>query len=440
MTFEDPYFEAMSARREGLGPLLAQALDAFARGDFETALGHYLAALELDPASAAALSGAAGSLRKSGQMQRASDLLAGLLEADPGNRLARLELATTQIETGQLEAAIAGFGSLIERDPDFDKAHFGLGIAQGRAGRWPLAAESFRRTLELSPKDQNARFHLALALIQQGSLDAAVATLERTVREAPSFLRARQRLGDLLFSSQRLPEAEEQFRAVAAMEAEAPPQERALAYYQLGRLQMARDEIPGATADFERAVALFPELWQAHIALGHRYRSAARFIDAASSFSSAAAINPEHVAARIFEAQALIAGGEYARARARLEQGLADLPRAAQLGYALAHLLSSAPDAAVRDGARALKLATSLDRALPSPAHGEAVAMALAELGRFEEAAERQQRLIDSALEARKSPIPRPDAPGPEDLARLEENLRGYQNRQPVRLGGASSS
>jgi hypothetical protein len=51
----------------------------------------------------------------------------------------------------------------------------------------------------------------------------------------------------------------------------------------------------------------------------------------------------------------------------------------------------------VRNGQRAFDLATAVYEREPSPAHGETMAMALAELGRCDEAADWMRRAIEEA-------------------------------------------
>jgi hypothetical protein len=58
-------------------------------------------------------------------------------------------------------------------------------------------------------------------------------------------------------------------------------------------------------------------------------------------------------------------------------------------------VLAAAPDASVRDGARALDLARSLVERETTIDHVETLAMALAELGRFDDAIHWQERAIE---------------------------------------------
>jgi hypothetical protein len=76
----------------------------------------------------------------------------------------------------------------------------------------------------------------------------------------------------------------------------------------------------------------------------------------------------------------------------------------------------------VRDGARAVTLATELVKRQPSASVHEAMAMALAEGGRYEEAASTEREAIAMAERA-----------GGHDFAAMQANLRRFEDRQPSR-------
>jgi hypothetical protein len=109
-----------------------------------------------------------------------------------------------------------------------------------------------------------------------------------------------------------------------------------------------------------------------------------------------------------------------------LETGLASLPGDIVLSSTLAEVLAGSPDASVRDGERALQLANAAYRANRGADHAEAVAMALAELGRFDEAAQFQRELLADAEKAKAPAALR---------TRLAANLARYERKEPVRIG-----
>jgi len=66
----------------------------------------------------------------------------------------------------------------------------------------------------------------------------------------------------------------------------------------------------------------------------------------------------------------------------------------------LARLLASSPDRSLRDGSRAFEIATKVFAAAPTPVHGETIALALAELGRCDDALTWMRRAVGEAEQA----------------------------------------
>ena len=75
------------------------------------------------------------------------------------------------------------------------------------------------------------------------------------------------------------------------------------------------------------------------------------------------------------------------------------MPDQGLIAHALARLLAASPDAGVRDGEHALRLASSVAAVAPTVRHLETLALAYAELGRCQEAAATQRRLLGAADE-----------------------------------------
>src|SRR4029079_10513848 len=95
------------------------------------------------------------------------------------------------------------------------------------------------------------------------------------------------------------------------------------------------------------------------------------------------------------------------QARTVLESAFAAQQDNYAIANALARLLATAPDDALRDGARALELARSVFTATRSPEVGQTYAMPLAETGNFTEAVKLQQETL-IAYERSKLPVFRP--------------------------------
>ena len=150
-------------------------------------------------------------------------------------------------------------------------------------------------------------------------------------------------------------------------------------------------------------------------------RRTGRCREAVEHFERTLEITPGDIAARQHQALCHLYLGQYAAARTLLEDGLAANPN--HLGFvdALARVLAASPE--VRDGARALRLAEqalSLQRRTETL---ETLAMAYAELGRYEEAVAWQNEALQMAEQRGHAAY----------LAHLKANLRRYQFGTPCR-------
>ena len=96
----------------------------------------------------------------------------------------------------------------------------------------------------------------------------------------------------------------------------------------------------------------------------------------------------------------------------------------------MARLLAAAPDDRVRDGAQSIGLIQELlGKEQRAPDLGETMAMALAELGRYDEAIRVQRDLMTGA-----------ERRGLHDVTRrLAENLALYERHQPCRMPWSES-
>jgi hypothetical protein len=90
----------------------------------------------------------------------------------------------------------------------------------------------------------------------------------------------------------------------------------------------------------------------------------------------------------------------------------------------LVRLLAAAPDPSVRDGSRAVTLATELVKRQNSASAREAMAMALAEVGRYDEALQWQRDAIATAEQNRQANL----------AGALAANLRLFERRRPSRM------
>ncbi len=239
-----------------------------------------------------------------------------------------------------------------------------------------------------------ARLYLGEALQRRGddaALDEYLRAVESGLSPAQEAL-ARLGAGNLLAAQGDWQRAAEQLAAAVELDAALHQAHFNLAgiYARLGRYELAVEH-------YTEVLQHRPGLLTARFYLAEANLRLERYGSAAEHFTAVVAADPGHEGARFGAAWALARQGRHRAARERLEEGLEALPRSGLLAHALARLLAACPQRELRDGPRALELALAVQSSQESLEHAETVAMALAEAGRFQEAATWQQAVIERA-------------------------------------------
>jgi predicted Zn-dependent protease len=135
------------------------------------------------------------------------------------------------------------------------------------------------------------------------------------------------------------------------------------------------------------------------------------------------AANPQHWEAQFGYATTLSQLNRDQEARAQLMAGMNAFPDNVIFPHGLARLLATSPDDHVRDGQRAMVLVQDLITRGRTLELGETLAMTLAELGQYDQAASIQRDVIKSAGKA--------GVPSAEK--RMTKHLTLYEHHQPCR-------
>ncbi len=382
-----------AAARYGLGRA------AVLRHDTASAIRHFLAALEAQPDASAVHHSLGLAYRDDDDQERARShlekggsraprfddpLIDGLGQLIAGGRV-HLSQGSRERRAGRLGRAVAHFRKAVALDPDNPRAHHNLGAVLGELGRHREGLDHLRRAVALGPDQRDPRFDLATALSRLGELEEAAMELSRVLEIDPRDRPARLR--------------------------------RALVFAAMGKNESGRDELAELVSQDPHDLESRFNLAAVELRLGH-------YGESAFHYASVAEHRPERLDAHLGAVHAWLLARRFHLAREHLEGAIDAGSHDSPLRHSLARLLATCPEAALRDGDRALELAREVFRSRRLLDYGETVGMALAEVGRFAEAARWQLGLIAEAEGAR--------APQP-ILRRLRERLASYENGEPIR-------
>jgi protein O-GlcNAc transferase len=166
--------------------------------------------------------------------------------------------------------------------------------------------------------------------------------------------------------------------------------ELAEAHNDLGVVLGAQGRFTEAVASFERAIVLNPNYAEAYNNLGSALGSLGRFVEATACFERSLAINPSFAMAQLYLGNALRAQGKLDQAVTHYERAVAIDPKFAIAHYNLASTVKEQGriDAAVDHYRHALAL-------MPNSAEGHNnLGLALKELGRLDEAVAHYRRAV----------------------------------------------
>ena len=361
------------------------------------ARAHFRAALAVTPDDAAALNGLGEAARLDGRLEEAVQHFEAVLQRVPEAGRIHYSLAMAYRGLGRLDEARShlqqvGVAGVRPADPLVDglqralrgeRVHLIRGRLAYQAGQFDEAAGAFRRAVDAAPASVRARVNLGSSLAELGDRDGAIQQMRTAIDIDPEHRVARFNLGLLLAGQGDHGDAVEHFLAV----------------------------IDGATDDIDATRELARSLSR----LG-------REDEAIEAFRAVVSLEPDNEDSLMDLVILLTDRARYAEAHALLDRANRLFPDRGRTAAALARLLAASPDPILRDGDRALALALTVYQARPTPAYGEIVVLALAELTRCGDAADWQRRLLAAA-----------ERDGDGDLAaRLSTDMGRYE-RSPCR-------
>ena len=339
----------------------------------------------------------------------------------------------------QYANALKYFEEALKREPQASSIHYQLAMTYRALGNMPKMQEQLDARGDVDPTiddplldEISALKQGKVALLERGGkamrekrFADAVAAYRQMINLEPSDVIAYRYLGVALAKSGKNDEALQEYAHALQLDPK-----NAAVHYSMGIVLIEMGKEESAIAHFRDAIRLDPGLVDPHFQLANLLLRAGKNEEAGREYQIVAGLEPQNGFARLMQAMAAIRSGDYARGRSILEEASAAIPGDPDIANALARLLAAAPDPPVRDEARALRIVEQLVQNQQGDGFEEGVtlAMALASVGRFKEAAGYQQAIIVELERSRKF-----------DLARLlRKNLDLYEHNKPCRVPWAN--
>ena len=361
---ETPFAKALSLEPRSVSARYGLGRVALARNDPRRAVTYLEEVLKLDPEAAGAHY----------PLSQAYSALGETAKADEHLRQRR------EREILPADPLMVELDTLVNSPQTYET----LGIRALDREDWAGAADAFRRGLELQPDSPSLKFRLATAVTMMGDPGGAEGLFEEIVRKSPEYFPAQYSLGLILQAKSRHKEAVERFSA---------------------------------------AIKQRPDYNEAHLALAVSLRRLGRVDESLGHYQSVIRADPGNTQAPFGYAMALVQLGRYQQARDQLMDSLKTHPGEPTLSHALARLLAAAPDDRVRDGTRAMTIVQALITQGRTIELGETMAMTLAELGQYDQAASLQRDVLQGAQRAGLQNVEK----------RLAGNLKLYERGEPCR-------
>jgi len=353
-----------------------------------------------------------------------------VLELNPESPAACFGLGRAALAEGNAEEAVTQFRRTLALQPAADRIHYSLGMAYRKLGKNEEAREQLARAGKIGVRATDPLFDELQNLVKSERIHLVqgktafnarhYADAEKEFRLAlaanPESNGALLNLGTTLAVQGHAKEAVEAYRKVL----ERDPENQTV-HYNLGNLYTRLNQPDLAATFLTRAVSLNPDDLQARMELADLLRDRGDLAAAFEQVDQVARSNPANEDALLRRAHLQIAMGNYAKAGELLAADNARAPTMGRLAHLYARFLASCPQTDLRDGERAVALATQVVNARPAAQYLETLAMAHAQSGHCAEAVTWQQRAVAAARAEQ-----RPDL-----AAQLEADLNLYQHAPP---------
>jgi protein O-mannosyl-transferase len=300
-------------------------------------------------------------------------------------------------------------------------AYDGLGEFLLDHGHLDEAIDQFQIALNIDPKYPTARTNLGIALTKKGRIDEAIAHFQTVLEDYPNDAKAHLNLGNALAQKGDPQSAIAAYEKALSIQSHDPS-----AHYNLGMALDDTGRIDEAIAHYQEAVQENPHFAEAYYLLGNDLFRRSRIDHAIAAYEGALQSRPAYPEVENNIGLALLKEGRPGEAIAHWEHAVANEPDFVAALNSLAWVLAAFPEASIRNGHKALRLADRANHLSGSkdPAVLRTLAAAYAENGRFTEATTTAQSGLQLANMQDNSALTKI----------FEDDLAHYRANTPVRI------
>lgn len=334
-------------------------------------------------------------------------------------------------EKEKFDDALADIDRALKLEPDHAATNELRGMILLGLDKYEDALASFNRASELVPENALPYQHRAELYRQKGDLQKSLEQLNKALELAPESVATLLVRAGVYYELKQPDRALEDIETAIRLQPTLPQP-----HLMRAEILAATNRLDQAIAQLERLLQMSPGNAQLLNRLGTFYLIAGRPRKAIEAATQILAQDSDNLPALRFRADSYLNIGQHAEAMADFERALALKEDDSSLLNNFAWVLATSPDDKLRDGPRALKLATKAAEAsgYETPHILSTLAAAYAETGDFDNAMKWSQKAVELSQKAVDSASADDDRNKLKaDHDQLQKELDGYHERKPVR-------
>jgi tetratricopeptide (TPR) repeat protein len=306
-------------------------------------------------------------LYKSGQTQKAIDLIKILISKYPNEAMLFNLIGVCYSSLNQLNDAVISFKSALIIKEDYAEVHNNLGLSFHGLNQFNKAVKSYENAIALNPNYFEAHNNLGNAFKELKKINAAINSHKKSLEINPEFENAFNNLGLIYFELEELTIAIRYFEnsidvnphnyeahnnlgvalkkhgkknlaVISFKKAIEIKQGFAEAHGNLGQIQTELGELEKAEASLRKAIAINPEFAKAHNNLGNTLKNLGRFEEAKLSYLMAIDLKSDYANAHTNLSIILYATGDINSALISLDKAYSIDPESKLIKLLLAVL------------------------------------------------------------------------------------------------------